>query len=126
MSCFSCFTSQEKKVAKRPNNGKRTQLHAAQSPKEVFQPQPRQGKIILKSNLYITFQLHYFICKSSLTVKYFEVNNIIAFRQIQFYFDNSLTNHLHNSTHVMSIDFIFFIQPCLVFYPMKFETLIRF
>jgi hypothetical protein len=47
MSCFSCFSSQEKKVPKRPNNnnGKKIQDHPTQiSPKKASQPQP--GKII--------------------------------------------------------------------------------
>ncbi|XP_061367164.1 probable serine/threonine-protein kinase PBL25 [Gastrolobium bilobum] len=43
MSCFSCFSSNEKKVAKRPNNnGKRIQQPAAHPPKETAQPQPHQ------------------------------------------------------------------------------------
>ncbi|KAK7292971.1 hypothetical protein RJT34_15830 [Clitoria ternatea] len=38
-SCFSCFSSQEKKVAKRPHNGKRIHQHATiQSPKDSAQP----------------------------------------------------------------------------------------
>ncbi|KAK2360624.1 putative serine/threonine-protein kinase pbl26 [Trifolium repens] len=43
MSCFSCFSSQEKKVPKRPNNnnGKKIQDHPTQiSPKKASQPQP--------------------------------------------------------------------------------------
>jgi len=51
MSCFSCFSSQEKKVSKRPNNnnnnnnGKRIQHHPTQiTPQKASQPQP--GKII--------------------------------------------------------------------------------
>ncbi|PNX73931.1 serine/threonine-protein kinase, partial [Trifolium pratense] len=42
MSCFSCFSSQEKKVPKRPNNNneKKIQNHPTQSPKKTFLPQP--------------------------------------------------------------------------------------
>lgn len=38
MSCFSCFSTHEKKPQKRPNNEKRTQFPAAQSPEAVAQP----------------------------------------------------------------------------------------
>ncbi|XP_057437035.1 probable serine/threonine-protein kinase PBL26 isoform X1 [Lotus japonicus] len=42
MSCFSCFSSHDKKVAKRPNNnnGRRIQPPAVQSPKGAAPPQP--------------------------------------------------------------------------------------
>ena len=40
MSCFSCFSSQEKKVPKRPNDGRRIQYSPAQiSPKKTSQPE---------------------------------------------------------------------------------------
>ncbi|XP_027351274.1 probable serine/threonine-protein kinase PBL25 [Abrus precatorius] len=47
MSCFSCFSSNEKKASKRPNNGKRVQQLATQSPKEpsqLAQPRPENHK----------------------------------------------------------------------------------
>lgn len=57
MSCFSCFSNQEKKVPRRPNNNnknneKRMQYPPTQiSPKKAPQPQPhQQGKIIYISN----------------------------------------------------------------------------
>ncbi|KAK7338912.1 hypothetical protein VNO77_19546 [Canavalia gladiata] len=42
MSCFSCFSSNEKKISKRPNNGKRTLQPAGPSPKKAAQQAPPQ------------------------------------------------------------------------------------
>ncbi|KAE9618031.1 putative protein kinase RLK-Pelle-RLCK-VIIa-1 family [Lupinus albus] len=42
MSCLSCFSSQEKKVTKRPNNGNRTEYSAAPPKEAPFQSQQWQ------------------------------------------------------------------------------------
>lgn len=74
MSCFSCFSNQEKKVPRRPNNnnssnnGKRIQYAPTQiSPKKAPQPNHHhhQGKInyiyiIYKDYLYHPHQFNFY------------------------------------------------------------------